>query len=157
MDPYAAAEERERGESLLELLIAVVIVGITVIAVIGGLATSIAMSDIHRKQSTAGAYVRSYAEAIQNAVAVPGTYSASCTTPTYASGFSVGDSRYGAPRITKVSFWNGSSFPTTACDAATDVGVQQLTLEVASLDGRASEQLVIVVRKPCFSLAEGCT
>ena len=42
----------ERGESLLELLVAVVIMGVTVAAVVGALAVAARTSDIHRKQAT---------------------------------------------------------------------------------------------------------
>jgi len=144
----------EKGESLLELMIAIVIISVGVIAVVAGLATSIRMSDIHRKETTAGSTVRSYAEAIQNSVASSG-YQASCT-PTYGSSFTV-PSGYTAS-ITAVSFWNGSSFPSTACNAATDQGLQQLTLSVAPGDTRVAEKLVIVVRRPCTSTADAaCT
>jgi len=144
----------EKGESLLELMIAIVIISVGVIAVVAGLATSIRMSDIHRKQTTAGSTVRSYAEAIQNSVLSSG-YQASCT-PTYASTFST-PSGY-TSSISTVKFWNGSSFPTTACNAATDQGLQQLTLQVSSSDNRAVEKLVIVLRRPCTSTADSaCT
>jgi hypothetical protein len=48
----------DRGETLLEVLIAVVIIGVAIVAIIGGLVTSVLMSDVHRKQATAGSAVR---------------------------------------------------------------------------------------------------
>src|SRR5664279_767957 len=59
----------DEGETLIELIIAVAIMGIAVVAIVGGIATAIFMSDIHRKQATAGAYVRNYAEAVETYVA----------------------------------------------------------------------------------------
>ena len=50
------------------------------------------------------------------------------------------------PSVTKILYWAGSAW-STSCPSP-DSGLQQLTLQVASSDGRASEQLVIVVRKP---------
>ena len=82
---------RDCGESLLELLVAVVIMGIAVVAIVGGLFSGVLMSDIHRKQTTAGSTLRDYAEAVEAAVAAsPSTYTACATTATYASpsGFS---------------------------------------------------------------------
>jgi Tfp pilus assembly protein PilV len=146
----------ERGESLLELMIAIVIIGIGVVAVVAGLATSIHMSDIHRKQATASATVRSFAEAIKNDVAISG-YQSSCS-PTYASTFAAPSASFATPQISVVRFWNGTSFPTGSCNAAADVGVEQLTLTVSSTDGRVSEKLVIVVRRPCTSTSDpSCT
>jgi type II secretory pathway pseudopilin PulG len=143
----------DRGESLLELLVAVTIMGIAVVAVVGGIGTGILMSDIHRKQATAGAYVRDYAEAVEKAVAAsPSGYVANCA-PNYAASFTP-PGGYTA-QITAVSFWNGSSFPTT-CDASADVGVQQVSLRVQSGDGRAAETLSVVIRRPCRSTDTSC-
>ena len=55
----------DTGETLVELIIAVAIMGIAVVAIVGGMATFILMSDVHRKQASAGANVRNYAEAVK--------------------------------------------------------------------------------------------
>jgi Tfp pilus assembly protein PilV len=144
MDVEVAADERERGETLLELLIAVVIMGITVVAVVGGLVTSILMSDIHRKQSTAGAYVRDYAEAVENYVAA-GHYDAG-VSPNYSGVGFTAPTGFTAS-VTSVKCWNGT---TTFSTCGTDTGVQMVTLKVATNlpDTRASESLVVIIRKP---------
>jgi Tfp pilus assembly protein PilV len=54
----------DSGASLLEVLVAVVLLAIAVTAVVGGLLTSITVSDVHRKQTTAGADAQDYAETI---------------------------------------------------------------------------------------------
>lgn len=133
----------ERGETLLELLIAVVIMGVAVVAVVGALVSSVQLSDVHRKQATASAAVRDYGEAITNAVA-GGGYVACAGAASYGSGYTA-PSGY-AKSVTSVRYWNGSGWQPSC---STDTGLQQLTLQVASADGRASEQLVVVVRKPC--------
>jgi Tfp pilus assembly protein PilE len=134
----------DRGETLLEVLIAVVIIGIAMVAIIGGLVTSVVMSDIHRKQATAGSAVRDYAETIENYVAA-GNYIACQSAANYTGAVGFIKPCY-TPSVTAVSYWNGSGW-VSAC--GTDVGLQQLTVQVASSDGRASERLVIVVRKRC--------
>jgi type II secretory pathway pseudopilin PulG len=138
--------DRERGETLLELLIGLTILSIALVAVIGGLLTSVLVSDIHRKQATAGAAVRDYAENIEKFVAGTG-YTACASPATYAPGavgFSA-PSGYTASAVT-VRYWSGTAWVASPC---TDLGLQQLTVQVASSDTRATEQLVLVLRKPC--------
>jgi type II secretory pathway pseudopilin PulG len=138
--------DRDRGETLLELLIALTIMSIAVVAVVGGLVAGIAVSDIHRKQATAGAAVRDYAENVEKYVA--GTGYTSCGSPSaYAPGV-VGftaPAGYTAAAVA-VRYWSGTAWTTGPC---TDVGLQELTIQVASTDSRAAERLVFVLRKPC--------
>jgi type II secretory pathway pseudopilin PulG len=139
--------DRERGDTLLELVVAVAIMSVALVAILGAFATAILISGIHRQQATASAYVRSYAEAIENEVAAsPSGYKANCA-PGYASGFTV-PAGYSAT-ITAVSFWNGSAFPSGACNAASDLGVQRVSLRVASANGRAAETLDVILRRTC--------
>ena len=58
----------EAGFSLAEVLMTVVIVGITFTAILGGLATAITVSDYHRKQATADTLARDAAEWVKNSV-----------------------------------------------------------------------------------------
>jgi hypothetical protein len=148
------------------LLVAVVIMGIAIVAVVGGISTSIMMSDIHHKQATAGASVRDYAEAIETFVAGGGY--ASCATPATYSPVKVG---YSAPTgytaaITALTYWQDSTTtptqatpafyatcPTKTNNVAGDSGLQQLSLKVSSADGRATEKLIVVLRQPCADLS----
>lgn len=142
----------DAGETLVEILAAVVIMGITGVAVLTGLMLSVKASDIHRKGTTSSAYVRSFAEAIEDYVAA-GHYQ-NCA----------GKDVYKVPavmnRLTDLD--SDTSFEVTqlaaksvgpngvaASGCASDTGVQQITLSVESKDGRAAEQLVVVLRKPC--------
>src|SRR5262245_26290216 len=63
----------DRGETLVEVLVSVMILGVAGVAIVSGLMMSVQASDSHRKQTTGGAYVRSFAEAIQDYVATSGT------------------------------------------------------------------------------------
>ena len=136
----------QRGESLLELLVAVVIMGVTVAAVVGALAVAARTSDIHRKQATSGASARDYAETAGRRVA-GGAYTGCAPTSAFAAatvGFAV-PAGYTAS-VVSVRYWDGSSFA-TAC--GTDTGLQQVVVQLASTDGRATERATVVVRKPC--------
>jgi len=146
MHTRARPGSNDEGETLLEVVMSVAIMGIAVVAIVGGIATSILMSDIHRKQATAGAYVRSYAEAVVGYVAVPGNFNA--TTVPSALQTAVG---FAAPAgfiasVTMVQCWDDTGKVFGGCVAGNTV--QRVTLSVASTDSRASESLVVVVRQP---------
>jgi len=146
--PTARRPSNDEGETLVELLIAVAIMGVAVVAMVSGIITSILMSDIHRKQATAGAYVRDYAEAIDNAVA-GGAYTP-CNAASYAgTTIPAFDSTNYQKSIVAGSaqYWNGSGWQSSC--PATDTGLQQLTIQVSTIDNQVAEKLVIVVRKPC--------
>jgi type II secretory pathway pseudopilin PulG len=158
MDARQRRRHDDRGESLLELLVALAIMGIAVVAIVGGLVTSILMSDVHRKQATAGSTLRDYAEAIETAVGKPtSAYTACATTAAYASptGFTA-PSGFTA-RVTAVKFWNDATLAFGSPAPCVDGGVQRLSLQVSSSDGRASETVNIVVRKPCRTTDTLCT
>ncbi|MER7002916.1 prepilin-type N-terminal cleavage/methylation domain-containing protein [Dactylosporangium sp. NPDC000555] len=136
-------DPNDRGETLIELLVTVVIVGVAVVALVGGIATSIRMSDIHRKQAQAGAYLRTYAETIEYYVTVSGKY-----TPcgTYNDVSFDHDPAY-EPKITGVRYWNSSSSAfATVCTS--DSGIQKVSLKVSTKDNTVTETLDIIIRKP---------
>jgi prepilin-type N-terminal cleavage/methylation domain-containing protein len=128
----------ERGETLLELVVAVAIMGVVVVAFAGGLLAVTYMSDVHRKQSSAGAYVRDYAEAIENWVSA-GNY------PGCGAGNSAAYTAVSVPSFPA----SGYAKSAAAVCAPNTLEVAQLTLTVNTTDNRASEKLVIFVRKPC--------
>ncbi|GAA3666942.1 prepilin-type N-terminal cleavage/methylation domain-containing protein [Nocardioides ginsengisoli] len=141
----------DRGETLVEVLAAVVILGIAGVAIVAGLMLSVQASDIHRKESTGGAYVRSYAEAIEKYLNTTAHY-VKCAG---SGDYSLSDIGFAAPTgytashtAATVLAGDGSAVTTGSCPSR-DTGVQRLTLTVASNDGRASERLTIVVRRDC--------
>lgn len=136
----------DRGDTLIEVLIAIVIMGIAAAGIFGGLLTSVNLSSYHRSQSSAGVAVRNYGEAVVNYVGASG-YSSCATVSAYAPatvGYAA-PSGYTASTVT-VQYWTGSVW-SSSC--ATDLGLQQLTLKVVPTNSRAAETLTVVVRKPC--------
>jgi Tfp pilus assembly protein PilV len=136
----------DRGETLIELMVAVMILSTAVVALVGAIALTVRVSDIHRKQATAGASVRAFAEALATKVAATptGYHDATCATPANYTGMYTAPTGFTAT-VTAVKFWSGSAFVATCPDN----GVQLVSLSVASNDGRASETLDVVLRKPC--------
>jgi type II secretory pathway pseudopilin PulG len=137
----------DRGDTLVELLITLVIMGISVVALVAGIGTAVRMSDVHRKEAVAGDDVRAFAEGIETSVATsPSGYRACADTSTYLPAYPLPNSAIYQPEITAVAYWDGGAF-VDRCVA--DSGVQRLSLEVHTADGRASETLVIIIRRPC--------
>jgi Tfp pilus assembly protein PilV len=140
----------QRGETLLELLVTVTIMGTAFVGILAGIGTTFMATDSHRQAATAEGVVRSYAERIADPSDVP--YVACATTASYGipSGFSLPDAGWSAS-VTKVLAWQGNSPPTfLASCPSPDRGLQQLTLTVKSPAGahQATANLVIVKRKP---------
>ncbi|MEV6928365.1 prepilin-type N-terminal cleavage/methylation domain-containing protein [Dactylosporangium sp. NPDC051485] len=151
------ADPNDRGETLIELLVTVIIVGVAVVALVGGIATSVRMSDIHRKQAQAGAYVRAFGEAIENSVSTgaPTKYTACAGTATYSTAYPAhpdGGTAYTAA-ITAVTYWNPTS-NAFAASCTTDSGVQKVSLKVSTSDNKVAETLDVIIRKPCRSTTD---
>lgn len=136
----------EFGESLIEVLIAMVIIGIAGAALIGGLSSGIFSSSIHRQQTIAGTILESSGESLANSTynpyvncATPSTYnpSAGFTNEIPASGWTVS--------ITQVSWWNGTSFIASGSAACPDTNsdnflhLQLVDVTVLSPHGQVSE------------------
>src|SRR5690348_15563467 len=88
---FLSADVRsDRGESLVEVLVALSILGVAAVAILAGLQLSVKTSDIHRKETTGGAYARSYAEAIERYVASAADHYVTCAPANAYSPATVG-------------------------------------------------------------------
>lgn len=145
----------DRGETLVEVLVAVAILGVAGVAVVAGLQMSVTSSDIHRKETTGGAYVRSLAEAIEEYVAAPSTtrYQPCAAADAYKVGAVT--SRLALPAGYSATQAAATNVGQPTC--TTDDGVQQLKLTVATPDHRGDETLYLVLRKPCDPSVAPCT
>lgn len=148
----------ERGETLVEVLVSLIILGVAAVAILAGLRLSVTTSDIHRKQTTGGAYARSYAEAIERYVASGPSKYVACAGAAAYSPATVGfdgelpagyaGTHSAAERVPP----NGDPAPAGRVCSGNDTGVQQVLVTVSSNDGRASEELAVLLRKPCSTL-----
>nr|WP_162251482.1 MULTISPECIES: type II secretion system protein [unclassified Nocardioides] len=132
------------------MLVALVILGTAGLAVMAGLQLSIKASDIHRKQSSAGAFVRNYAEKIQDYVEAADSHYDACGGGVDYSPATVGftvPAGYDATVDSVVPLAGDGA--TLAC--ASDAGVQRVKLIVNSegTHNRTTEELIIIVRRSC--------
>lgn len=140
----------DSGETLVETLVAIAILSLAAVAILAGVELSTKASDMHRKQTTGGAYVRSYAEAIEKYVDTAGAdnYKPCAAANAYnvAAVTNQLDLPAGYTARHTAALGLTSTGSTTSC---ADIGVQRIDLTISSDDGRAAEDLVIVLRRPC--------
>jgi Tfp pilus assembly protein PilV len=144
----ARRQRDQRGETLLELLITVSIMGTAFIGVLAGIGTTFMATDSHRQEATAESVLRSYAERLEDPTDVPYVDCASPATYASPTGFSLPTAGWTAS-VTTVLTWQGNTPPTFTPTCAPDKGLQQLTLRVTSPAGshQATASVVIVKRK----------
>ena len=141
------ARRSDAGESLVELLVSIAILGIAVIAVLGALTMGSSASSLHKGQAKNQNLLHNWAEKVSAS-----TYTACATTAqivasdTLPTGYS--------SSVTNVQYWNGTAFG-SSCAAATDKGLQRVTLKITAPSSANSiaQSLDVIVRKPCES---GC-
>lgn len=130
------------GLSLVELMVAVAILGIAFVAIVGGMSTAVYVSDVHRKQATAGTVLREYAEVVEAAAYQPCT---GASQPSYGFPAPAG---YTAEVVAgSVEVWDGNTPAGFVSCSSTDPGLQRMRLTVTSDDGRASETVQLVKRR----------
>jgi type II secretory pathway pseudopilin PulG len=136
----------DSGETLLEMVISIAILGVCVVGIGAGMAIGSKTASIQSAQASASASLHNDAEALQ------GTY-ATCsglTPPNYVSieGLTAPSSNFNGPTATIV-FWNATSgaFDTSTCpEPGKDPGLQQVTLSLATKDGLVAESLIVILR-----------
>jgi type II secretory pathway pseudopilin PulG len=150
----------ENGETLVELMTAMAILGTAVVALVGGIGTSVVMSDVHRKEATAGAVVRTYGEAIQSEVAGSPTGYVECAasdakSDPYArpAGFTVPEGFTAV--VTAIHYWEPEKGSFVSL-CRSDSGIQEVSLSVSSTDVKATETLDVIVRNPCRASDRTC-
>lgn len=142
------------GETLVELLVAVAILGLAGVAVLAGLMVSIRSSTQHSDEATAGAYVHSFGEAIQRYVDANGLASCASAAATYkAQWASVTDSHTASytPDVTGLQSWTSSGWSACAADAT-----QRIMLKLTSPgspSSQSTESMTLTLRRPCSGSA----
>jgi prepilin-type N-terminal cleavage/methylation domain-containing protein len=140
----------EDGVSLVEVLVALAIIGIAVTSIVGGLGTASIASDTHRKEVNTDTVVRSYAEVIKEQVHLNG-YVPCATVTSYPIPRDVWEPPAGyVTSFDLIQFWHALPAPGGFTDppCATDEGAQLISVSARSVDGRDTESLQVIVRTP---------
>jgi type II secretory pathway pseudopilin PulG len=139
---------RDAGESLVELLVTVVILGIATAGIAGALFATGRASNAHRQMALAQNALRVWAEqlgaGIYNDCAAPDSFADPDPDPALPTDFTAA--------VATVQYWSGTAFVSTC---GTDTGVQKVTLTVTAPNGLARavvRSMVVILRKQCDSV-----
>jgi hypothetical protein len=151
--------DSEAGETLVELMITVAIMGLSMVAILGALWTTLRIADFNSKTASADTVLRAFAETLKQGDPGDDFEYVPCTVAgaevTYPAYEPVAPYTSYEATVTDVRYLNGytaGNEPIWAatCPAATDGGLQELTLEVSGpVDDPAvtdSESVTIVKR-----------
>jgi len=163
----------QRGDTLIEILVALVILSIAIVAILGALTTTLSSSGEHRYLAADDTLISAMAEQVKNVVELqenpnwPGGVSGDCPSsgsltqwydstanipmPSFLTGGSYGvplpssDSPYGGyvVELSNATELNTDDTP-TACTNAT--GIQEVTIKVSS-PGKVPDTIDVIVRK----------
>jgi type II secretory pathway pseudopilin PulG len=140
----------ERGETLIETLFTVALLGILSVGIVASLGTNIRVSGFDAGLAGSEATIRSYAQAWQAAPYLPCTASANPYGATQPAGFTL-PTGYTATLVSPVKVWDSttgvSSNAAFKTCPATDTGLQSLQLRVHPPTG-GTQTLTILKRKP---------
>ena len=157
--PPDESRTSERGDTLIEVLLAIVILGIAGVALLTGFATSITASASHRSLATLDASVRAasnqaISQVQQSNVFGPNTCTNAAANPTTNTSFSPMWSLAGSFTVTSYNaqYWSGTAFSSSCTNP---YGPQLWTMTIAS--GRYSTQVSTVIYDPSAPPVTGGT
>lgn len=154
-DRSLAFTRGQSGESLLEIIITIMIMGIAIPAVVGAVLAAVGSSSQDRRQVQAQQLLTSWSETIAKAN-TDSTYTAgNCQpSPFYETGSfapAIAPPAGFNVAVVEVMYWAGGSFD-PAC--GNDEGVRQLQLRVtvdAGLYPSFTMDRYVIVRRPCVA------
>jgi prepilin-type N-terminal cleavage/methylation domain-containing protein len=143
------------GYTLIELLVAIAILGIAFVSLLGALGMSIVGSDIHKQQSQVESVIDSAAEKLKDPTAATGALHVACATTSQSTYVAAAQSAAASQgwaastvQITSIQYWDGSGFGATCYDDAAhnNLNLQLITLTVTNPGTRASQSIAFVKR-----------
>jgi prepilin-type N-terminal cleavage/methylation domain-containing protein len=141
----------EAGVTLIELLVAMVIMGFAVVLIVSALGTAVIVANVSDQRARAQTIVQTWGEQVVNANYQP------CSQKTGATSYLPGNNGVSStvvptgytPSITSVKIWtSGTTSPAAFTEpvSCTDTGLQKITLSVKPPSGRGTQLLVLLKR-----------
>ena len=141
---------RERGDTLIEVLVAVVVIALAVTAIVGALVAGIGASGEHRNLAVDDTLLKSQADALKQRIEL-GTNPQfhACAAPSDYQGLI---SQHAGYTVTvQVQYWSGTAFGTSCPSDPRDQQLQLVQITAATSDGAATQALSFVVRDPSYA------
>ena len=151
--PRAGSPTAAAGTTLIELILAVLMLGTSTVTILGAFGTLIKTSDLTRKTGDAGSTLAAVADAVADNGRNP--YDVSCgMAPPYNPPYNpiAGVTLPGVPgsmvvEISSVQYWNGTTFAAACYDAAVPAWrVQLIEIQLDTSDGRVHRTIHVVKR-----------
>ncbi len=124
---------RDAGETLIEVVISIAIMGIAFVALLGGMLTAVSLSGLHREQADTQLQLVSAVEQVKAAL-----YAGNCAAAP----------QYSVPGVgIAVEYWNGVTFGPTCFETLVPYyRMQRITLTITTTDGRVTSSQTILKR-----------
>jgi prepilin-type N-terminal cleavage/methylation domain-containing protein len=145
----------ERGDTLIEVLLALVIISLSAVALLGGLATTLSSSGEHRSLADIDTVLKSYAENAKYDIELqqPSPLYAPCASVTASmyNGQAISQpsipAGWSSPNIVGIQFWNDATGMFDSPSTCQPNDYQLLTLRATAPNG-VSQMLTIGLRNP---------
>lgn len=140
--PRSRGPIRDAGESLVELLVSIAIMGVAVTGILGAVGMAASSSSTHENLAQAQRLLRNWAESL--------TYSAAC--PAAVNSFSAPAGFTVNPAA--VAYWNTTSrtFSSSAGSCTAGTGMYRVSLSITPTGGQGAgiaQTLDVTMRRPC--------
>jgi type II secretory pathway pseudopilin PulG len=140
----------EAGETLVELLITMMVIGTGVVAILGALTMAVQTSSMHRDEVEAQELLRSWAESLTTVQDGAGTHRYTACAGPGAIPLPADVPGGWSASVVSVAYWSGTSWSPTC---GTDLGIQRVRLRVAPANTAGvpafAQDLDVVLRRPC--------
>jgi type II secretory pathway pseudopilin PulG/Zn finger protein HypA/HybF involved in hydrogenase expression len=142
------ADRSERGDTMVEILLSLIVLGLTSVALLIGFSTTISASATHRQLAAANLAINNYSQQVTAGVEAdstlftcPGT---AYTPASFMAELGITSTAPYSPHITSIQYWN----PTTESFGTTCVANSSELITVAVSSGSKNQTLSFVVDSP---------